>query len=86
MELIIGGIFAVLVAIFGFFKFGKSKGAAEANSAAKEQAADIKVATAQKTAETETDTLEKANHVQNEVSKAGVNAIADGLRDKYTRD
>lgn len=89
MDSIINAVIGAIVVIgglLGVWFFGKSAGKTKAETQAKSENADIKVATAQKTAEQETGTLEKVNHVQSEVNKAGVDAIADGMRDKYTRD
>lgn len=75
-------IIITVLAWIGAYVTGKSK--AETQAKAKE--ADVKVAVAEKTAEVETEVLKKANHVQNETVKTSDTGIADGMRDKYTRD
>lgn len=85
MEAIIGLLIAI-VSIAGGFAVSFFAGKAKSKSEAKSQAADVKVAVAEKTAEVETEVLTKVNNVQTENNKVSNDSVANGLRDKYTRD
>ena len=86
MDLTIGaiifGILAAIAAVFGY----RGKVKAETKAEAAKVDATVKVATVQKAAEKEIETVKGANDGQNEVAKLDTAAVADKLRDDWTRN
>lgn len=85
IEMLIGAAVAVLVAIFGAFGLGHSRGTDKAEAKAEKQRTEEKAAAVEAVAERRVEVAKGASDVQQTVSHMRDDDVDRGLHDKWQR-